>query len=277
MRKQNKQGTRIVIGIDVERRSIEKAKNKESDENVEKANEQSDSFEREKSASGDPSGPFSSSPRHLHNAVIPPFSRSRFDLLTSNNTLSALNRRQLEDSISSAGKRKSWERESLLIRYYYYELIHLQPEPSFFTQPYHINTSGIKPPFRLQPNSLILLEVLPSTNKTNDGPKDAQKMKILVTGSTGYLGARLCHALLRRGYSVRALVRRTSDLSDLPPEVELAYGDVTDYRSLADACSGCDIVFHAAALVEPWLPDPSRFVSVSFLFVPHLNFKVYCE
>ncbi|CAA7025535.1 unnamed protein product [Microthlaspi erraticum] len=91
-------------------------------------------------------------------------------------------------------------------------------------------------------------------------------MKILVTGSTGYLGARLCHALLRRGHSVRALVRRTSDLSSLPPEsdaFELAYGDVTDYRSLADACSGCDIIFHAAAVVEPWLPDPSPFVSVN--------------
>ncbi|CAH2077054.1 unnamed protein product [Thlaspi arvense] len=93
-------------------------------------------------------------------------------------------------------------------------------------------------------------------------------MKIVVTGSTGYLGARLCHALLRRGHSVRALVRRTSDLSILPPEsdndaFELAYGDVTDYRSLTEAFSGCDIVFHAAALVEPWLPDPSRFVSVN--------------
>ncbi|VVB10556.1 unnamed protein product [Arabis nemorensis] len=93
-------------------------------------------------------------------------------------------------------------------------------------------------------------------------------MKILVTGSSGYLGARLCHALLRRGYSVRALVRRTSDISDLPSQseddgFELAYGDVTDYRTLTDACFGCDIVFHAAALVEPWLPDPSKFVSVN--------------
>ncbi|KAF8098348.1 hypothetical protein N665_0268s0017 [Sinapis alba] len=91
-------------------------------------------------------------------------------------------------------------------------------------------------------------------------------MKILVTGSSGYLGARLCHALLRRGHSVRALVRRTSDVSSLPPQsdaFELAYGDVTDYGSLTDACSGCDIVFHAAALVEPWLPDPSKFVTVN--------------
>ncbi|KAJ4701779.1 NAD(P)-binding Rossmann-fold superfamily protein [Melia azedarach] len=93
-------------------------------------------------------------------------------------------------------------------------------------------------------------------------------MKILVTGASGYLGGRLCHALLNRGHSVRALVRRTSDVSGLPSPtsdgaLELAYGDVTDYRSLLDACAGCNVVFHAAALVEPWLPDPSRFFSVN--------------
>ncbi|KAJ0785774.1 putative farnesol dehydrogenase (NAD(+)) [Helianthus annuus] len=93
-------------------------------------------------------------------------------------------------------------------------------------------------------------------------------MKVLVTGASGYLGGRLCDALLRHGHSVRAFVRRTSDLSSLPPPsddgtLELAYGDVTDYPSLLGACSGCDVVFHAAALVEPWLPDPSKFTSVN--------------
>lgn len=90
-------------------------------------------------------------------------------------------------------------------------------------------------------------------------------MKILVSGASGYLGGRLCHALLKQGYSVRALVRRTSDISGLPSEgaVELVYGDVTDYRSLVDACFGCHVIFHTAALVEPWLPDPSRFFAVS--------------
>lgn len=94
-------------------------------------------------------------------------------------------------------------------------------------------------------------------------------MKVLVTGASGFLGGRLCHALLRLGHSVRALVRRTSDLSSLPPPttdggaLEIVYGDVTDYRSLLAAFSGCHVIFHAAALVEPWLPDPSRFLSVS--------------
>ncbi|GLT57878.1 hypothetical protein SLA2020_308170 [Shorea laevis] len=93
-------------------------------------------------------------------------------------------------------------------------------------------------------------------------------MRILVTGATGYLGGRLCRSLLSQGYSVRALVRPTSDLSSLPlsssgSALELAYGDVTDYRSLLDACSGVDVIFHAAAVVEPWLPDPSRFLTVN--------------
>ena len=97
------------------------------------------------------------------------------------------------------------------------------------------------------------------------------KKKILVTGASGYLGGRLCHALVKQGHSVRALVRPTSDISSLPSStttdgpLELAYGDVTDYLSLLDACSGCHVIFHAAAVVEPWLPDPSRFVSVNSL------------
>ncbi|KAJ1376254.1 hypothetical protein SESBI_50127 [Sesbania bispinosa] len=77
------------------------------------------------------------------------------------------------------------------------------------------------------------------------------------------LGGRLCDALLRQGYSVRVLVRPTSDLSAIPSPSEIFYGDITDYSSLLAAFSGCSVVFHLAALVEPWLPDPSKFSSVN--------------
>ncbi|PWA45288.1 NAD-dependent epimerase/dehydratase [Artemisia annua] len=84
-------------------------------------------------------------------------------------------------------------------------------------------------------------------------------MKVLVTGASGYLGGRLCHALLRHGHAVRAFVRRSSDLSSLPARskgvaLEIAYGDVTDYSSVLEACTGCQVVFHAAAIVDTWLP-----------------------
>ncbi|KAF5197069.1 Aurachin b dehydrogenase [Thalictrum thalictroides] len=95
-------------------------------------------------------------------------------------------------------------------------------------------------------------------------------MKVLVTGASGYLGSKLCHALLAQGHAVQALVRRTSNLDSLLPvtdgaegSLDLAYGDITDYDSLLLAFSDCQIIFHVAALVEPWLPDPSIFISVN--------------
>ena len=103
-----------------------------------------------------------------------------------------------------------------------------------------------------------------------------KKKLVLVTGASGYLGGNLCRALLRDGHSVRAFVRPTSRLpsvDDAGP-LEVAYGDVTDYPSLLAACSGCDVIFHTAALVEPWLPDPSRFFSVTF---SNLQFHIYIE
>ncbi|KAL6867247.1 hypothetical protein ACP4OV_015271 [Aristida adscensionis] len=85
-------------------------------------------------------------------------------------------------------------------------------------------------------------------------------MRVVVTGATGFMGARLCAALAGAGHDVRAFVLRgDAAASGLPAAVEVAYGDVTDEASLAAAFDGCDAVFHAAAAVEPWLPDPSLF------------------
>ncbi|KAJ1687244.1 hypothetical protein LUZ63_018634 [Rhynchospora breviuscula] len=90
-------------------------------------------------------------------------------------------------------------------------------------------------------------------------------MKVLLTGASGFLGGRLYSALLAEGYSVRALVWRNDPTrgAELADGLEVVYGDITDLESLVKACNGCEALFHVAALVEPWLPDPSRFYTVN--------------
>jgi len=80
-------------------------------------------------------------------------------------------------------------------------------------------------------------------------------MKALVTGSTGFVGANLCAALVQRGWSVRALHRASSRLDALREAgavVEHAIGDVTEPETLSEAMRGCDVVFHAAAVADYW-------------------------
>lgn len=75
----------------------------------------------------------------------------------------------------------------------------------------------------------------------------------LVTGANGFFGSHLAATLLARGYRVRALVRRTSDLSRIQGlGVELVCGDVRDPASLRRAAEGQRLVFHTAGKVSDW-------------------------
>jgi nucleoside-diphosphate-sugar epimerase len=73
----------------------------------------------------------------------------------------------------------------------------------------------------------------------------------LVTGANGFIGSHLCEALVAKGWDVRALVRRNSNLQWLRGvPVKLHVGEVTEPQSLADAVKGVDYVFHCAAIVK---------------------------
>jgi dihydroflavonol-4-reductase len=78
-------------------------------------------------------------------------------------------------------------------------------------------------------------------------------MKVLVTGSTGFLGANLVEALSAAGHEVHAMHRANSRLDALK---ELAYvpvvGDVLDPDSLTPALEGMDWLFHVAAVADYW-------------------------
>lgn len=73
-------------------------------------------------------------------------------------------------------------------------------------------------------------------------------MRVLVTGATGLVGGAVVHELLARGLRVRALVRPSSELTNLRPDVELARGDVLDRRSVERALEGCQAVIHTAGI-----------------------------
>lgn len=74
--------------------------------------------------------------------------------------------------------------------------------------------------------------------------------KVLVTGANGFLGSWLTKTLLQEGHETFALVRKTSDLTELKGvDCQYLYGDVTDLNSLEKTFSGMDAVFHLAGLI----------------------------
>ena len=74
----------------------------------------------------------------------------------------------------------------------------------------------------------------------------------LVTGATGLVGMHLVPRLQREGWRVRALVRDAARAGLLSrADVTLATGDVLEPTGFERAARGCDVVFHAAAVITP--------------------------
>jgi 2-alkyl-3-oxoalkanoate reductase len=79
---------------------------------------------------------------------------------------------------------------------------------------------------------------------------DVKGKKILVTGASGFIGGHVCEALVARGARVRAMARKTSDMSQLAGvDVEVFHADLGDGASLRRACEGMDAIVHTAAAV----------------------------
>ncbi len=89
--------------------------------------------------------------------------------------------------------------------------------------------------------------------------------KILVTGGAGFIGSNLIEALLAKGAQVGCLDsfatghRRNIEDFLSNPSFQLIEGDIRDPKTCEEACRGCDIVLHQAALgsVPRSINDPA--------------------
>ncbi|HSL08102.1 MAG TPA: NAD(P)H-binding protein [Pseudonocardiaceae bacterium] len=66
-------------------------------------------------------------------------------------------------------------------------------------------------------------------------------MQVLVAGSSGFVGKRLCPALEEAGYAVRAMTRHPKTYRGAG---EAVHGDVHDAESLRAALAGCDAAYY---------------------------------
>jgi dihydroflavonol-4-reductase len=87
-------------------------------------------------------------------------------------------------------------------------------------------------------------------------------MRVLVTGSSGFIGSHLCRVLLAKGYATRALIRPTSSLALIENlGLDLAIGDLMDPFSLENAMHDIEIVIHCGAEVGGWQDRESMVAS----------------
>ncbi len=106
---------------------------------------------------------------------------------------------------------------------------------------------------------------------------DLSEVTAGITGAGGCIGLRLVEALAETGASIRGL-----DVDDEAARrarqrgAEVVVGDVRDEAAVAELCRGCDIVFHAAAVVGEG-GDIERYRSVNVRGTRQVAETAACE
>jgi UDP-glucose 4-epimerase len=101
-------------------------------------------------------------------------------------------------------------------------------------------------------------------------------VKVLVTGGAGFIGSHIARACLSAGDAVRVLddfsTGRRDNLADVERDVDVIEGGVEDLAGVRAAVSGCEVVFHQAAVVSVPLSvqDPLRAHAVNALGTLHV-------
>ncbi len=93
-----------------------------------------------------------------------------------------------------------------------------------------------------------------------DRGADEARVKILVTGASGYLGRAIVAACRAAGHATVSFSRHAS-ASGLPGD--LIDGDIRDAAAVCAAARGCDGICHTAALVSVWRPRTEEFDEIN--------------
>jgi nucleoside-diphosphate-sugar epimerase len=94
--------------------------------------------------------------------------------------------------------------------------------------------------------------------------------RVLVTGATGLVGVAAARKAAEQGYRVRAMVRATSDRSELQKlGVEMVEADLGVPDSLPPLVDDVDVVIHTAAHVGDWGPA-EKYRAINVVGLEHL-------
>lgn len=81
-----------------------------------------------------------------------------------------------------------------------------------------------------------------------------RKYHWLITGGAGFIGSHLARTLVQQGQQVTVLDDLSGgtlqNLSSLREKIRFIQGDICDFQTCLDACTGVDYVLHHAALVS---------------------------
>lgn len=94
--------------------------------------------------------------------------------------------------------------------------------------------------------------------------------RAFVTGGSGFVGGNLIETLRSQGVEVRALARSDKAAETVSAlGAEAVRGDLDSTDAMIEGMRGCDVVFHAAAIVTLW-GDPAEFHRVNVEGTQHV-------
>ena len=96
-------------------------------------------------------------------------------------------------------------------------------------------------------------------------------MKVLITGSAGFIGNHVTRFCIEQGDDVRAMVMPGEDQSPLDGlDLEIIEGDLLNKKTLEKCVKGVDGIYHLAGLFSIWTKDPDLHLKVNVEGTNHL-------